>query len=259
MKLCARCERDESEVRELAQLDYAALLARLADPLSDPASIAPELAAAAKVARLGSARQKELNLQQARALVDEAVASDAPDSRLSERLTALRLDTAEQASLLRDFEPRRLVADALAGRLPTLARCSVVLRAQEAAHYETEASLLEEFVDRQWQSGSHGYSIRIARGLTYRWGQTRGQSVAVGRHVESVDRGPLTVTSRRVVFTGGRQSIEMLYSRLLSVDAFDDGVRLNLANRKTPPVFEVAPGSGQVIAALVSAAAAPRS
>ena len=67
-------------------------------------------------------------------------------------------------------------------------------------------------------------------------------------------RGFLTITSHRGVFTGVRRSIEMPYSKLLSVNVFQDGVQFHLSNRKNPPLFRLESGVPDSVAAAVTAA-----
>ena len=66
---------------------------------------------------------------------------------------------------------------------------------------------MNEVVDREWRSGSSGFSFRIAKGVTYRTGSSRGHMVVIGRHLAVEDSGFLTITSHRAVFTGVWRSL----------------------------------------------------
>jgi hypothetical protein len=156
-------------------------------------------------------------------------------------------------SAFSDLMPRLFVARANVGRLPTLTSSSIVLRRNEVAHLEASAELLKEVVEREWQGRSSGFSFRIARGVSYRFGSSRGHVVVVGSHLAAEDNGILTVTSQRAVFTGARRSAEMAYGKLLSLRVFDDGVQFHLSNRKAAPLFRLAHGLPEAIAAAVTA------
>jgi hypothetical protein len=66
-----------------------------------------------------------------------------------------------------------------------------------------------------WQGGYSGFSFRIAKGVRYHVGGTRG-SYAQGEEVPTpIDTGTVTVTDQRVVFQGAKQAREWLFSKLL--------------------------------------------
>jgi hypothetical protein len=78
--------------------------------------------------------------------------------------------------------------------------------------------------------------------------------VVVGTHLAPEDHGPITVTSQRVVFTGTKRSFEFPLAKLLSLDVFDDGIRLHSSGRTTAQLFQAGPGSGNLLAATINAA-----
>jgi hypothetical protein len=153
-----------------------------------------------------------------------------------------------------DLVPRLFVARANAGRLPMLTTARIILRRNEVAHMDANADLMKEVVDREWQGRSSGFSFRIAKGVRYRVGSSRGHMVVLGSHVVVDDSGFLTITSRRAVFTGVRRSLEMPYTKLLSLSMFQDGVQFHLSNRKNPPLFRLRAGIPDTVAAAVNAA-----
>lgn len=74
-----------------------------------------------------------------------------------------------------------------------------------------------------YEGGSHGISIRLVKGLSYRVGSHRGQRVST-TEVVTVGSGALAVTNSALYFIGGVNSKKMPLSGVVSVDAFDDGV-----------------------------------
>jgi hypothetical protein len=73
-----------------------------------------------------------------------------------------------------------------------------------------------------YEGGSHGVSIRLMKGVSYRVGSHKGQRVATTEMVD-VGSGSLAVTNNAVYFMGGA-SKRMPLSGVVSVDGFDDGV-----------------------------------
>ena len=142
------------------------------------------------------------------------------------------------------------------GRLPELPAGEAHLMAKrgETVHLETGAALMKEVIDREFRGGSRGVSVPIAKGVRFRTGSFRGQSVVVGSHLEAADTGIISVSSMRVVFLGVRRTIDTPYAKLASLDAFSDGIRIHASNRQTAPLFKI-PVGGEVVAAAIQAAA----
>jgi hypothetical protein len=74
-----------------------------------------------------------------------------------------------------------------------------------------------------YESGSHGVSIRLMKGVSYRVGSHRGQRVST-TEIVTVGSGALAVTNSALYFMGGPSSKKMPLSGVVSVDGFDDGV-----------------------------------
>lgn len=142
------------------------------------------------------------------------------------------------------------------GRLPEVPAGQAHLMAKrgEIVHIETGAVLMKEVIDREFRGGSRGVSIPIVKGVRFRTGSFRGQSVVVGSHLAAADTGIISVSSKRVVFLGTRKTIDTPYAKLASLDAFSDGIRIHASNRQGAPLFRL-PVGGQVVAAAIQAAA----
>jgi hypothetical protein len=112
---------------------------------------------------------------------------------------------------------------------------------------------MKEVAVREWRGGAPGVSIRVAKGVRYHTSATRGKSVVVGSELQTADSGLLSVTSKRVVYTGNK-TIELSYAKLVKLDVFEDGVRIHVSNRQNAPLFKVEPGVGEAIVATVNAA-----
>src|SRR4051812_46664025 len=82
---------------------------------------------------------------------------------------------------------------------------------------------LEEKTRREWVGRSQGMSVRVARGVYYRTGASRGHSV---EHSETVliDRGWLILTNKHIYFSGPKKSLRVPYSKIVSFEPFSDGM-----------------------------------
>lgn len=150
---------------------------------------------------------------------------------------------------------RLLVGEINDGRLSTVFAPKLMAKSGEIVHIETPAQILKEVAIRQFQGGSQGVSFRVTKGVRYRVGNFKGQSVVVGRELQVQDVGTLSVSSARVVFLGAQKTMEFLYTKLVGIEPFDDGVRLQVSNRQNATLLKVSPGYGHVVAATINAAA----
>ena len=73
--------------------------------------------------------------------------------------------------------------------------------------------------------GSHGVSIRIARGLYYRVGAFKGERVQTKDLVRQ-DRGSLIITDRSFYFLGPIKSMRIRLNKIVNVQGYPDGIAL---------------------------------
>lgn len=127
------------------------------------------------------------------------------------------------------------------GPLPVVANPPLALQRGERCHWvEPRCNYIEERSRREWVAGSQGVSIRIARGLTYRIGATRGHSYSVP-YDAVVDTGALAVTSKRLAFVGERRGFSIPYAKILSFRAFENAIQVQRdAMTAKPQTFTVA-------------------
>ncbi|HVM58454.1 MAG TPA: hypothetical protein VMT74_13400 [Gaiellaceae bacterium] len=153
-----------------------------------------------------------------------------------------------------DLYVRLQVAKINAGRLPVVEAPHLMAKQNEVVHFETSAALMKEVAVREWRGGSQGVSFRIAKGVRYRVGATRGHIVTVGTQLQVADTGVLAITSQRIAYLGSRKTLDMPFSKLMGMELYSDGVRLSLSNRQSAPLFKVT-CSTDVLGALLNAAA----
>jgi hypothetical protein len=66
-----------------------------------------------------------------------------------------------------------------------------------------------------WTGGYSGFSFRIAKGIRYHVGGSRGHFVQGEERPTPVDAGAVTITNRRVVFQGAKKAREWAFNKLL--------------------------------------------
>lgn len=241
-RLCKSCSEVAERARTTAEQEYNATLLELISSPAPVADIQSRLPVLAQQAGLSDETRQALHLETCRYYMGHALEDDhltqQEETRLKDIAEALGIDQDTFNEEFDDLLPQLIVAKVNDGRLPVLSDPKIVLKKGEVAHMSTEAVILKEVAVRQ---SRHGL-----------W---TGPSVVVGYRSEIEDVGLLTVTSQRVVYAGDRKTIEMPFSKLVSLNVVEDSVRFNMSNRKNAPSFEVTSGRGHVIAAIVNAAA----
>lgn len=153
-----------------------------------------------------------------------------------------------------ELSARLQVAKLNDGRLPVLAASQLMPKRGEIVHIETAAALMKEVAVREWQGGSRGVSFRIAKGVRYRVGSTRGRVVTIGTQIQVADTGILAVTNQRAAFLGSRKTVDMPYTKLIAMQMYADAISFSLSNRQNAPLIRVTMNT-DVLAALLNAAA----
>lgn len=248
---------DRRAAKQAATRDYEAAIRQLTVvPVGQlPAAVAK----LPSTALLDAKELAQINLGAFLLLVDTGLEDDiltaAEESSVLSAGSLLGIGPARLASEFPDLLDRLVVACVNDGRIPRLDDCPVPLKRGEVGHATVAAELLKEVAVSEWQGRSSGVSFRIASGVRYHVGSTRGRSVVVGSRIEVADSGMLTVTSQRAVFQGSKRSLEFAYPKLLDITPYSDGVRLAVSNRQTPSIFRIPRGSQGVVATINAAAA----
>jgi hypothetical protein len=96
-------------------------------------------------------------------------------------------------------------------------RIPIELHGDERVFYVAEGVALIEprRLPSHWEGGYSGFSFRIARGVRWHVGGTRGHSVPGAEVPTPIDTGTATITDQRVVFQGDKQAREWAYAKLI--------------------------------------------
>ncbi len=82
--------------------------------------------------------------------------------------------------------------------------------------------------------GSQGFSVRIARGLYYRTSGFKGERVQSSETVHA-DSGIMGVTNKHIYFVGTENRFRIAYSKIVSFEAFTDGIGLQKDSQRAKP------------------------
>jgi hypothetical protein len=99
-----------------------------------------------------------------------------------------------------------------------------------------EVTLKESRAVRMTHGGYAGPSIRIAKGMSFRLGRF-GSTSESHQQIRDIDKGILTLTNQRVVFSGGFKTISLSLDKVISIDPFSDGISLHKEGREKTQYF----------------------
>lgn len=257
--VCKSCEQQIAEERESARQRYGEVVSALA-----AGGIAHETAISAlkevtPVAAYAPDDLVRIHGHVINAYIDRVLADDylsEEEEKEFEKVTnALGVTENDFLRLDKSMFDRLFVAQANAGRLNVLSegKSRLMTKKDEVVHLEVPAALMKEVTIRQYQGGYSGVSFRIAKGVRFSTGGVRGKSVVVGTELQVEDQGFLAISSKRAVFMGQKRTVEMLYSKLVSMNVFEDGIQFHVSNRQNASLFKL--DSGALVAATMNAAA----
>ena len=101
---------------------------------------------------------------------------------------------------------------------------------------------LEDKTRRQYVGGSRGVSVRIMKGVYYRVGDFKGESIEHTERVH-VDSGLVALTNKHIYFAGPETSLRIPYSKIVSFQPFSNGIGIvRDARSAKPQLFETGDG-----------------
>lgn len=248
---CSDCAAKGKAERQAAEAEYRSLIERAADPTTDLALVSTTLPALAQRSGMDNKQARELSWRTLlstfdRALADEVITRD-EEARLERVAAALGLTPSDVEQAIQQYRAPLFIAQVNDGRLPEFHTARIMLKRGEIAHLESAAQLLKEVQIKEFRGGSRGVSFRIAKGVSYRVGASRGRMHVIGTELQVQDEGTLMVTSQRAVFAGTRKTVEVSFAKLIGLNVFNDGIQFHVSNRQNPSLFRVE--SGPMVAA----------
>lgn len=84
--------------------------------------------------------------------------------------------------------------------------------------------------------GYGGPTIRIAKGISFKLGGASSRSVS-HEEIKDIDKGTLTITNKRLIFTGSMKTLNYNLSKILSITDFTDGIAIQRDNKQKTEYF----------------------
>ncbi len=162
-----------------------------------------------------------------KAIVSDGIITEEEERNIQEIQAVLLVDYNQIPNEIQTIEYHRQLRHIQQGHLPILSVPGLILKSGEVAHFVIEVALLEErVVNRGYQGGSSGVTVRVAKGVSFRVGQQKGRMVSETGIVE-VDRGSFIVTNQRLMYVGGKKSFNYPFNQLMGYKVFTDGIDIS--------------------------------
>lgn len=126
--------------------------------------------------------------------------------------------------------PKRLEDGA---ELPVITTSNLMLSNGEVCHYCGSATFVKtKNVVVGYSGGSRGTSIRIAKGMSYRIGAQK--AAPIRGDVQERTPGILSVTNKRVVFSGNKGAFDKKIASLSAVTPYKNGIAFQFGDQQYP-------------------------
>jgi hypothetical protein len=240
-------------LHEAGKTETMALVAQVATASSDPQTLLTKLMEIRHRSFLSEADQFPLLIKGWEDAVDSAledgILSEQEERSLVAIANALSLEN-EDLSHTEAWDrvvKAGTLRDVLQGRLPE--RITVVnglpfnmQKGETIVWAFNNVAYYEQRTFTRYEGGSHGVSVRVAKGLYYRVGSFRGQPVKRDQMV-ALGTGLLGVTDRHLYFVGQSKTFRVKYDKIVSFTPYSDGIGIMRdAQTAKPQVFVTGDG-----------------
>src|SRR5262249_31631540 len=89
---------------------------------------------------------------------------------------------------------------------------------------------------REYQSGIAGTSIRVMKGVSFRFGGTHGHA-EYHDELRLIGQGDFIITTSRVIFCGSTRTVSISFDQIIGTQWDDDGMRVSKEGRERPYFF----------------------
>jgi hypothetical protein len=125
-----------------------------------------------------------------------------------------------RASILRDLLNGNEIANRLKvnGNLPFKFQ-----KSENLIWLFQNVELFEQRINTTYEGGSHGVSLRIAKGVYYRTNSFKGHPVKTTKIVP-IATGILALTEKHIYFSSSIKNFRINYEKIITIDPYSDGI-----------------------------------
>lgn len=112
----------------------------------------------------------------------------------------------------------------------------ILKKNEEASLVMPNVSFLEARAVRQTRGGYGGPSIRVAKGVSFRFGGVSARSES-HEELKKIDQGTLVLTNKRLVFIGSKRTVNIDLRKILAIEPYKDGIGSQRENKQKTEYF----------------------
>ena len=121
--------------------------------------------------------------------------------------------------------------------LPIVMSSNALMSEGEVCHYYSQAIFVKtKNVVVGYTGGSNGMSIRVMKGMSVRVGASK--STPIRRDVQEKYQGMLTITNKRVIFSGAKGSFDKKITSLSTITPLEDGIVFQFGEKQYPLLIQ---------------------
>jgi hypothetical protein len=121
--------------------------------------------------------------------------------------------------------------------IPSKMNTNVILNQNEQFVYSIpDVTFSEPRSVRDITGAYGGPTIRITKGLSWRMGGFKARSES-HEELRTIDKGNLTITNKRLIFTGTVKNSSIELKKILSIEPYKDGIALNKEGKQRPEYY----------------------
>lgn len=127
-----------------------------------------------------------------------------------------------------------LLNEFIAGEVASHFTSDVFLKKEEKLIFDIPSIQLCEEKTIKVKGSHSGYSIRIMKGISYRFGAFES---APEKRIAVLDTGHFILTNKRLIFSGGKKSLDVSLSKIVSAKPVENGILIDRTAKQNVEYF----------------------
>lgn len=135
--------------------------------------------------------------------------------------------------------------------LPIVQASNVLMTAGEICHYYKQATFVKtKNVVVGYTGGSRGVNIKVMKGMSYHVGSSKSQPIR--GNVQEKTPGMLTITNKRIIFSGSEGAFDKKITSLSSITPYTDGILFQFGEKQYPLMLKEPIFVYQIVARIIN-------
>lgn len=139
-------------------------------------------------------------------------------------------DTLDRKGAFARMAEAGVIRDVLQGKIPDRIKIDTPLpfnfqKSEKLIWVFKDVVYLEDRNKTEYKGRSQGISVRVMKGVYYRFGGNKGEAVTRTERLH-VDTGLLAITTKHIYFSGPKKSMRIRHDKVVSLTPYSDGIAI---------------------------------